>query len=53
MLEQRLGDKVGGSDIGVESKLLAQFQDTLLRSDGSNTPLGSTDSTYVGSDTGV
>lgn len=45
VLEQTLGCKVRGADVGVETERLAQTEDTLFWANGSNSPLGSTDST--------
>lgn len=41
VLEQRNGSKVGRSDVGVETERLSKLEETLLGSNGSDSPLGS------------
>jgi len=46
VLQERLGSKASRADVGVETKLFSNPKKTLFWSDGSNTPLGSTNGTY-------
>lgn len=43
--QKTLADKVGRSDVGIQSELLSKLQETLFRSNGTYTPLGSSDGT--------
>lgn len=43
VLEERLGSEVCRSNVGVETERLSQLEESLLRSNGSNAPLGSSD----------
>jgi hypothetical protein len=45
MSQKTLADKVGRSDVGIQSELLSELQETLFRSNRSYTPLGSSDGT--------
>lgn len=45
MLQQPLASKVCGSNIGVETELFTEFEKTLLRTDWTYSPFGSTDGT--------
>jgi hypothetical protein len=47
--QKTLANKVGRSDVGIQSELLSELQETLFRSDGTYTPLGSSDGTCKGS----
>lgn len=44
--EQALGSKIGGTDVGIKAKLLSELEDTLLGTDRTNTPFGTTDGTF-------
>jgi hypothetical protein len=46
VLQQSLGSEVGRTNVGIKVQRLPEPQDTLLRSNRSDTPLGSTNSSY-------
>jgi hypothetical protein len=43
VLEQVVGRKVGGADVGVQAHRFSETEDTLFGSDGTDTPLRSAD----------
>jgi len=51
ILQKSLGSEIGRSDISIQVKSFSKSQDSLFRSDRSDTPFGSSNSSYSVSST--